>query len=92
MAAAIHIRCVVSIFIHSIVEHFVNYTCGYEFKHRSAGPESKAKKDRKEKYGDFEIALEMNNDFGPDSGLFLRRSGQLRGSRRAGVRVWLQPP
>lgn len=23
-------------------------------------------------YGDFEIALEMNNDFGPDSGLFLR--------------------
>lgn len=25
-------------------------------------------------YGDFEIALEMNNDFGPDSGLFLRSS------------------
>jgi len=25
-----------------------------------------------EKFGDFEIALEMNNDFGPDSGLFLR--------------------
>src|SRR5437763_10355468 len=25
-----------------------------------------------EKYGDFEIVLEMNNDFGPDSGLFLR--------------------
>jgi hypothetical protein len=25
-----------------------------------------------EPYGDFEIALEMNNDFGPDSGLFLR--------------------
>ena len=25
-----------------------------------------------EKYGDFEVALEMNNDFGPDSGLFLR--------------------
>jgi hypothetical protein len=25
-----------------------------------------------EQYGDFEIALEMNNDFGPDSGLFLR--------------------
>jgi hypothetical protein len=24
------------------------------------------------KYGDFEIVLEMNNDFGPDSGLFLR--------------------
>ena len=24
------------------------------------------------KYGDFEIALEMKNDFGPDSGLFLR--------------------
>jgi hypothetical protein len=24
------------------------------------------------KYGDFEVALEMNNDFGPDSGLFLR--------------------
>lgn len=23
-------------------------------------------------YGDFEIVLEMNNDFGPDSGLFLR--------------------
>jgi hypothetical protein len=23
-------------------------------------------------YGDFEISLEMNNDFGPDSGLFLR--------------------
>jgi hypothetical protein len=25
-----------------------------------------------EKYGDFEVSLEMNNDFGPDSGLFLR--------------------
>ena len=25
-------------------------------------------------YGDFEVALEMNNDFGPDSGLFLRSS------------------
>ena len=25
-----------------------------------------------EPYGDFEVALEMNNDFGPDSGLFLR--------------------
>jgi hypothetical protein len=25
-----------------------------------------------EEYGDFEVALEMNNDFGPDSGLFLR--------------------
>jgi len=25
-----------------------------------------------EKFGDYEIALEMNNDFGPDSGLFLR--------------------
>ena len=25
-----------------------------------------------EKYGDFEVALEMNNDYGPDSGLFLR--------------------
>jgi hypothetical protein len=25
-----------------------------------------------EHFGDFEIALEMNNDFGPDSGLFLR--------------------
>jgi hypothetical protein len=25
-----------------------------------------------ETFGDFEIALEMNNDFGPDSGLFLR--------------------
>jgi hypothetical protein len=25
-------------------------------------------------YGDFEIALEMKNDFGPDSGLFLRSS------------------
>ena len=24
------------------------------------------------KYGDFEVSLEMNNDFGPDSGLFLR--------------------
>lgn len=23
-------------------------------------------------YGDFEVAIEMNNDFGPDSGLFLR--------------------
>ena len=23
-------------------------------------------------FGDFEVALEMNNDFGPDSGLFLR--------------------
>jgi hypothetical protein len=26
----------------------------------------------KEKFGDFEVALEMKNDFGPDSGLFLR--------------------
>lgn len=25
-----------------------------------------------EQFGDFEVALEMNNDFGPDSGLFLR--------------------
>jgi len=25
-----------------------------------------------EMFGDFEVALEMNNDFGPDSGLFLR--------------------
>ena len=25
-----------------------------------------------EKYGDFEVTLEMKNDFGPDSGLFLR--------------------
>lgn len=25
-----------------------------------------------EKFGDYEIVLEMNNDFGPDSGLFLR--------------------
>lgn len=25
-----------------------------------------------EQYGDFEVTLEMNNDFGPDSGLFLR--------------------
>ncbi len=25
-----------------------------------------------EKYGDFEVVLEMKNDFGPDSGLFLR--------------------
>ncbi len=25
-----------------------------------------------EKFGDFEVALEMNNDFGPDSGLFMR--------------------
>ena len=25
-----------------------------------------------EAYGDFEVALEMNNDYGPDSGLFLR--------------------
>lgn len=25
-----------------------------------------------EQYGEFEVALEMNNDFGPDSGLFLR--------------------
>ena len=25
-----------------------------------------------EAYGDFEVVLEMNNDFGPDSGLFLR--------------------
>ena len=27
-----------------------------------------------EQYGDFEVSLEMNNDFGPDSGLFLRSS------------------
>jgi Domain of Unknown Function (DUF1080) len=27
-------------------------------------------------YGDVEVALEMNNDFGPDSGLFLRSSEQ----------------
>jgi len=25
-----------------------------------------------EQFGDFEVALEMRNDFGPDSGLFLR--------------------
>lgn len=25
-----------------------------------------------EKFGDFEVKLEMKNDFGPDSGLFLR--------------------
>jgi hypothetical protein len=25
-----------------------------------------------EQFGDFEVVLEMNNDFGPDSGLFLR--------------------
>src|SRR3954463_15897802 len=25
-----------------------------------------------EQFGDYEIVLEMNNDFGPDSGLFLR--------------------
>ena len=25
-----------------------------------------------EQYGDFEVVVEMNNDFGPDSGLFLR--------------------
>ena len=25
-----------------------------------------------EAYGDFEVSVEMNNDFGPDSGLFLR--------------------
>jgi hypothetical protein len=25
-----------------------------------------------EQYGDFEVSVEMNNDFGPDSGLFLR--------------------
>src|SRR5262245_60020098 len=25
-----------------------------------------------EQFGDYEVALEMNNDFGPDSGLFLR--------------------
>jgi hypothetical protein len=25
-----------------------------------------------ERFGDFEVSLEMNNDFGPDSGLFLR--------------------
>jgi hypothetical protein len=25
-----------------------------------------------ERFGDFEVVLEMNNDFGPDSGLFLR--------------------
>src|SRR5437867_3871589 len=25
-----------------------------------------------DQFGDFEVALEMNNDFGPDSGLFLR--------------------
>lgn len=29
-----------------------------------------------QKYGDFEVALEMNNDFGPDSGLFLRSDEQ----------------
>jgi hypothetical protein len=28
------------------------------------------------KYGDFEVLLEMNNDFGPDSGLFLRSTEQ----------------
>src|SRR5438093_5700098 len=28
------------------------------------------------KYGDFEVALEMKNDFGPDSGLFLRSNDQ----------------
>jgi hypothetical protein len=27
-------------------------------------------------YGDYEIALEMNNDFGPDSGLFLRSTDE----------------
>jgi hypothetical protein len=27
-------------------------------------------------YGDFEVVLEMNNDFGPDSGLFLRSNDQ----------------
>jgi hypothetical protein len=27
-------------------------------------------------FGDFEVALEMNNDFGPDSGLFLRSTEQ----------------
>jgi hypothetical protein len=27
-------------------------------------------------YGDFEVVLEMNNDFGPDSGLFLRSTEQ----------------
>ena len=28
------------------------------------------------RHGDFEIVLEMNNDFGPDSGLFLRSDEQ----------------
>jgi hypothetical protein len=31
-----------------------------------------------ESFGDFEIALEMNNDFGPDSGLFLRSTEEGR--------------
>ena len=29
-----------------------------------------------EQFGDFEVVLEMNNDFGPDSGLFLRSDEQ----------------
>jgi len=28
------------------------------------------------KFGDFEVVLEMRNDFGPDSGLFLRSTGE----------------
>jgi hypothetical protein len=31
-----------------------------------------------QQYGDFEVVLEMNNDFGPDSGLFLRSDDQGR--------------
>lgn len=31
-----------------------------------------------EEFGDFEIVLEMNNDFGPDSGLFLRSTETAR--------------
>ena len=30
------------------------------------------------KYGDFEVVVEMNNDYGPDSGLFLRSTRRAR--------------
>jgi hypothetical protein len=59
-----------------------------------------------EPVGDFEVVLEMNNDFGPDSGLFLRstedgtalmvRPGVCRSgcndSERHKPLEWLRPP
>ena len=35
-----------------------------------------------EPFGDFEVVLEMNNDFGPDSGLFLSTTEQAPPTRR----------